>query len=51
MLVSMRIIRWSCVKSVNCEVDTRAGEILAAVNNPLESGYDYNDCKSSDTIV
>lgn len=47
----MRIIRWSRVEGVDCEVDTRASEILAAVNNPLKSGYDYNDRKSSDAIV
>lgn len=51
MLVGVRIIRGSSVKGVDCKVDTRTSEILAAVNKPLESGDNYDNCESSDAIV
>lgn len=45
------LLAYICLNCLPGQVDSRTGEVLPTVDNPLEDGYDDDDCERSDTII
>jgi hypothetical protein len=39
------------IQRIDCHVSTRPREVLPSVHNPLEDGYDDNDCECGNTVI